>query len=699
MHRSTLGHGLALSAVSALLVSGLTWAAPAHAADVGVRLLTQQDGIASVKRDDDAPEGSTVTLTAERLTQDADVGFEFNTDPSAGNDAAGWMSITPTGSVLRQPYFAAEWTPTPEVVGTTIALRAVATTATTTTYSTPRSVALSGDASPVQSVMLDRDADNGVGRYFDQPYASSSRTGSLTRVIGTTSATSGTVELTAWNARAGAFQGSTDAAVEPDTFKTTPGSPVTVGGGRFNAILDISAFDADDGETLAVRAERDTDDVLPVELRAQTISGIVAYSPETRPRDSLVTIEVRDQDQSPVIGAEVRRASDEALVGYTDTWGQAVATQPNSSSESYYVNTTDVDAFEDGVDEVTGPVETLAYSPQLGGTAAVLADGDVFDDREYATGDVALQIVDRYGEPFASEQEVSYELRPSDAAPATRTTATTDADGRLVVPFDPSGPDGEYTLTFTGPAQLGTYDEEPVTFVAGDAVLGLTPPSGTATSGADIAYAGSLTVEGQPLPGRTIDLAYTRGTEQAPGTEADAAMLLGGGRVLTGATTTGADGAFSVTVDDLVDTGNPAELGGRLRADALGDSRESTADFTAGPPAPVTAPPTPTTTPTTPTTTPTQAKGKLTLTGSSARRGKDKLKVTGLPAAAGARVMIMAKAPGGKFHRVKVVTLGPTGKAKLKIRDRNGRTVTRYYATMQATTAVSGATSKVLRLR
>ena len=683
MQLNKLGHGLAVSAVSALVISGLA-AVPAHAADSDVRLLSQQDGLASVKRDASEPRRASVTLAAERLAPDAEITFQYNPDPSAGDAAAGWVDVPILeGSSFTGSYVAIEWTPDSALVGTSVAIRAVATTSGATTYSTRNNVALSGAASPVEAVSI------GVfeiffgspffsefpGAFFTQPYADSSRTARLARVTGTTSATGGTVELSAWNSEAGAFQGTVDAAVAPYRLKTTSGFPsgssTYVDGGRYAGVLDITAFDAQAGDQLAIRAERDSDDVVAAQLQAQAIGSIQAAGPATTgPTTTEVPLTVLDTNALPVVGAEVRRASDGTLVGYTNVDGMVTAKQPNSTDESYYANTSDVDAFQEGTDVATGPITAPEYVPVLADTEAVLADGDVFDDREYAAGDVALQLVDEYGLPFAGEEELSYALYPSDGTAPEMTTATTDENGVLAVPFDPSGPDGEYTLDFTSPSSVEGGDHT-VTFVAGDAVLGLTPLAGTAPSGGRITYGGTLEVEGQPLAGRAVDLTYTRGTEQSPGTGADASLLVGDARSLAGQVTSDEDGTFSVTVADVVEAGGPGETGGKVTVRVLGDALAATADFT---PAPVQTPP--------PTTTPTPDSGKLVvklrLKGKDTADGSDRLRVRGPESVAGLRTRIHVRRPGGSWRVAKGVDLDKTGDATVVLTDRNGDEVTRY---------------------
>ncbi|NPD06958.1 hypothetical protein HN031_19970 [Nocardioides sp. zg-1308] len=709
MQLSKLGQGLAVSAVSALVITGLAVsAAPASAAETTrPLLLSQADGLASVRLDRDTFAGGarSVTLTAQRVDPGATVSFEYNADPAAGDSTAGWTPVPSSTSTVQGAYVSFDWQPEPALVGTSVAVRAVETTAATddapatVTSSVPRTVAISGDGSPVDAVSVGAPGIgfSTLGPFFAQPYADSGRTGRLLAVSGTTSATDGVVELSAWNPAVGAFRGQVDAAVSPAPLKVSfdpTGGFVTVDGGRFTGVLDIAGFDAADGDALAVRAERGSDTVQPALLQAQTITSVTASAdPVAGPERTTVGITVLDQGQRAVVGAEVRRTSDGGLVGYTDALGLVTAEQPNSSTETYYANTTDADGFDEGVDVATEVVATSAYVPVLEGVEAVLADGAVFDDREHAPGDIALQLVDGAGKPFGSEEQITYALQPSGQQSATPVEATTDAAGRLVVPFDAAGPDGAYTLAFSTPGSPADAAPELVTFVAGDAVLGLTPVAGTAPSGGRITYTGSLTVEGQPLPGRAIDLGYTRGTEQAPGTQADAGLVVGDGRALEGSLATADDGTFSVVLADPAEAGNPAETGGRLRVTArgLGDSIDATADFTAA------APVTPVTPPVG--TDPVKGSVSLRLTGSGSDTGADRLRVTGPATAAGERIRVHARVADGHWLVVRTLRLDRKGDASLTVRDRNGNRVTRYRVRLLPNARFTAFTSDTFRAR
>ncbi|UMG93757.1 hypothetical protein [Nocardioides sp. TF02-7] len=506
MQHDKLRRGLAASAVGALAVTGLTVAtSPAHAAEGdGARMVSQSTGTASLRVDiawDIGERPPTVELVAERLDADATLRFEVNADPGAADDSPGW---TPVGDSFAPPgrFVRHEWDGligAQSAAGSSVAIRVAATTGDGTTYSTVRDVAVEG-----------LDGDHSVRfrtaelSYFTQPYADSSRTSTLAVVRGNTSATDGAVQLSWWHSGAGEFRGTTAAAVSPADLKYFDGTDsTTVPGGAFDAVLDITGYDAasPDG-SLAIRAVRDSDGFLFADVpEAQVITSVsVPTAGPVGSKGMPVRIEVADQDLRSIPGAEVRRTSDGSLVGYTDGRGAVVVLQPTETTESYYVNATDVDAYEEGVDVVTADIVAPAYQPIPSGTRAVLADGDVFDDDEYREGDVAIQLLDQEGTPLRQAGvELGYALHRAGTQQPELTSATTDARGRVVVPFDPEGEDGRYRLVHTVPgADVPT--EATATFVAGDARLRLTPAKGKTPSGGKIKYVGRLTIGKLPLP-------------------------------------------------------------------------------------------------------------------------------------------------------------------------------------------------------
>jgi hypothetical protein len=674
MQPKILTRGLAASAVGALAITGLT-VAPAHAVGPDATFISifNASHRASTRVDGDAMgtrANSAITLTGiVDMTDSPEISFEYNTNPAADGGSSGWTStmasITTTGDFVR-----ADWTTAGGLAGTSIAVRLAASTVDGTTYAIRNNVAVTGSASAVNSVLL-----TGVsGGYFPQPYTDSSRTRTLTTVSGTTSATSGNVGLSWWRASDGTFQGQVDAAVSPASLKVSfPSSYVD--GGRFSGALDITAFGADPGDVLALAAQRDTDDVVPVSLYQQDLMSTGASAGSPTASGTPVVVYVNDQSGNYVAGAEVRRMSDGGIAGYTNGAGVVNVTQPNDTTETYYVNATDNDAYEGGTDLVTDPVTTDPFVPVATATEAVLADGPVFDDDEYTNGDIALQVVDQDGSPFTGEAEVSYALYKSGTTPPTPTSATTNANGRLVIPFNASSPDGEYTLDFTNPTGAPSPNEYSQTFVHGDATLSLSPGAGSAASGGQITYHGSFAVDGEPIAGRTIALGYKRGTELVPGTGADAGMT-GVGGALSGSVTTAGNGTFTVVVKDPAEAGKPTETGGKLTATAVAakETTSSLADFGSG-------------------------KGgvPIKLTGSS-KGAKDNLVITTPASGKGEKVTILRKIGGGKWTELVTKVLGATG-LKVSLKDPNGAKPVSYKATVEASDRAKSTTSKTLKLK
>lgn len=688
--------GLAVSAVSALAISGLTViSSPALAAPGdAVTMLSQRDGKASVRPDGADRGAQYVDVVAVRRDPDATISFEVNIDPAAGDTSAGWTAIehepTLTGDFAKASWDALS------AVGNTVSLRAVATTDEGTEYSTVNGVAVTGipeaEASEPHSVSV----VDGLRGYFPQPYADSNRTASQLFVAGSSSAVEGTVELSWWRSSDGTFQGSTDAALSESSYKVTiPGSEqVSYDIGVFSQVLDITGYDAEaSGGVIAVRGVRDSDEVTPIEVYEQDPGAVTATASGPNSRMQRVLIRVADAQQGvAVAGAEVRKLSDGSLVGYTDVDGSVAVKQAAETTESYYVNVTDSDAYQSDIDLVTEEFTTPEFVPAVSGIVADLADGDYFDDDEYGDGDIALQLVDQDGEPIASEgDQIAYVLSEDGSTPPEPTVAASDADGRLAVPFDPAGPDGKYVLEYSAPdVESGGSTE----FTTGDATLTLTPDEAgkSVSSGGQLTYTGNLDLDGVPLAGRSIDLAYTRGVEEAPGTEADAGIVVGDTRVLSTTVKTDEDGDFSVTVADPAETGRPAETGGILTATAPAaqETASATTTFTAGPVVPTPPSVTPPKTP---------AKVKLKLTGSSKGRAADKLKVAGAKTAAGQRVRVFAKVGKGGWKLVTTRRLDSTGRANVQLKDRNGRNVTGYRVELTASDAVASSTSNVKRLR
>ncbi|WP_193613019.1 hypothetical protein [Nocardioides lijunqiniae] len=684
MSHMGIRQGLAASAVAALTITGLAMTPAAQAApgDPGAVLLSLSSGIASTKTDSELATSSyPIQLVAARLEPAATIAFEVNADPRAGDAAPGWTDISVNNVQDEGDFAVTQWdgglASPGDLVGTRVSVRVVSTLPSQDpTYSTRHDVAVTGEASPADSVSF----TGFNGGVFTQPYDSSQRTQQLVGLTGTTTATSGQVELSQWRRADGTFHGLTDAAVSPQDLKVSATNNLTfVDGGRFDGAVELSAFDATLGDRVAVRAAlaggRSSDEVDTAQLYEQTIQsfGVLSDKSVTTSQGTSITLSVTDQKGSGVAGVEVR-LGDGSLVGYTDGGGRIRHLQPNSSTATYYVNTTDVDEYETSTDYQL-QIDAPAYTPAASGVELVLADGKVFDDQEYAAGDIALQIVDQEGEPFPGVRDLEYRLYPTGGQAPSDTTVTTNASGRAVLPFDPAGPDGAWTLVHTDGD--GLWERRRHTLVAGDSTLRLTPAAGAASSGGQVAYAGSLRVGEWPVSGRAISLGYTRGVELVPGKDADAGILAGGARKLTGSVTTSKAGAFAVTVADAAEAGAPSETGA-LRAEAKAAKETVTAKATFGSGKKGTA--------------------KIRLTGSSKGAKPDRLVVTGPASVAGERVRLSVKV-GRKWKAVKTIVLDKRGRRTVTVKDSNGAATTTYRAQLLPSKRVQGSTSGVKKLR
>lgn len=685
--KRSITRGLSVSAVSALAVTGLslTVTPAASAAGPEVELLSQFTGFASTLPDGS---GTGTRLTALVAEPGAEVTFQVNADPEAGEADPGWREVAAPADTTGR-YASMNWDGRDSLghsyVGERVALRAVATGVDGISYSVRNNVEVV-DRQSVESVSLTTTSTP----YFTQPYADSDRTSTTIPVSGVTSATSGTVELSPWRDAEGGFAGRTAAEVEPASFKV-PGTSEFRDAGRFTGTVELTPFDITEG-VVGVGAERGSDDVAPVSLTPQTIGGISAsFAQEVPPGDQgEVTVRVVDTDGSPVVGAEVRRLSDGTVVGYTDRVGAVTTTQAGGSTEEYYANATDADGFDpqDG-DVQSGPVTVAVYEPVASYVDPVLVDGEAFDVDEYTAGDLAVRVLDQRSRPVGAGESVSYKIYPSDAdAPATYRTALTNSDGVAVADFDPTGASGRYTFAAVLTSQADSTAETLRTFTTGEAELLLSPKARkvVAAAGGQIDYFGRLVVDGVPLAGRRVELSYQRGVEVVPGNRPDAGLLTADGRRRTTAVDTNRNGSFRVTVDDRAEAPQASEVGGVLTA-LTGDTvatDESTVEGNAG------------------------AGDTSTTRFGSGRRGTativlrgfgngaraDRLRVAGPTTLAREEIKVFRVKARGKRVLVTTRTLNRTGdRPMIRVDDRNGFGETTYVVRLVASSRVKRADS------
>ena len=699
--KTGITRGLAVSAVTALTATGLAMAtAPAaHAAAPDVGLLSQFTGVASLAFDGNGgpfgPSG-VARLTARVICCEVAtaVSFQVNPDPEAGATDEGWREIGPATQALDGVAFF-DWEGSDAAgrsyVGERVALRVTATNDEGTSYAVRPNVEVTGgfgdDAVTITS---------SAAHYFTQPYTDSGRTGSTIAVSGVTSAQSGTVELSSWRRNYGTFVGHTAAEIESVSTKL-PGTWETVYSGRFDADVELTLYDIEAGAVI-VGAERGSDDVRPVALLPQTIGGISATMSETVPtgQPGKVWVTVTDAEGNPVMGAEVRRSSDGALVGYTDRSGNAVTSQPGGSTEEYYANATDADGFsaEEG-DVQSGPITTESYEPTASYIDTVLSDGRVFDVDEYAAGDLAVRVYDNQDRPMGAGESVSYQVYPSDdEAPAAYSTALTNADGFAVVDFDATGAAGSYTVASVLTSQADTIVPQLRTFTTGEATMVLSPKASPVVevAGGQVDYFGRLLVEGEPLAGRQVDLSYTRGTETVPGNDADAGIVTSDGLALDATRTTNGNGSFRVTVDDLDETPLASEFGGMLAARTVDMAATETSTIagdagTGADSGTVFGSPEP-------------GSAEIRLRGPGDGRAADRLRVTGPSTLAGETIEAFRVNAKGKRVLVTTGTLNKYGdKSSIRVADDNGRRMTTYVVRLVGSDRVTSYVAEPTTLR
>ncbi len=694
--KPSIARGLAVSAVSALTLTGLSVAtAPlANAAGPDVELLTQFTGYASTAFNGNLG-SSPSRLTAYLESPDAVVSFQVNPDPEAGDADAGWRDVSGTTQYAGDYAYVA-WGGSDSTgryyTGERVALRVVATDAGGTSYATRNDVEVTGMGSEVPSVSISTLS----APYFTQPYADSGRTSTTGLVSGATSTTSGTVELSTWRGSDGTFVGQTQAQVESASFKLPGSNDEYLYFGRFTGAVELTAFDLQEG-VVGVAAELGSDDVAPVALTPQTITTVSAsYPQDVRPGDQGdLTVQVYDENSRSVIGAEVRRVSNGSLVGYTDRNGSVATTQAGGSTEQYYANATDADGYDSADGDVqSGPVTVGTYEPVAAYTDALLADGLAFDVDEYAAGDLAVRVLDDQSRRVGAGESVSYKIYPSDEeAPAAYSTALTNEDGIAVVDFDAAGASGGYTFVSVLTSQVGTETDQVRTFTTGEAALLLSPKADPVVeeAGGQVDYFGRLVVEGEPLAGRRVDLTYDRGIEVAPGNRADAAFLTADGRRLGTSVTTNGNGSFRVTVDDQDENPQAAETGGLLSAvtgdtvatetatvdgDAATDALSTTQFGAAGP-----------------------GTAELSLSGFGNGARADRLRVSGPAGLAGEGIKAFRITAKGKRVLVTTETLNRTGDRAIRVADRNGRATTTYVVRLVGSARVEGTSSNTRVLR
>ena len=153
-------------------------------------------------------------------------------------------------------------------------------------------------------------------------------------------------------------------------------------------------------------------------LYTQNISGVTVEADNANVQGANttdITVTVNDQNGNPVVGAQVF-GEDGVTAGqspvYTNSQGEAVFTgatgTANGTTYDFYVNTTEVNAYENGVD-FRRSVTVGSYTATPTTITASSADGDAFDFNENDGDDLRVRVLDQNGNPV-SGQNVSYSL-------------------------------------------------------------------------------------------------------------------------------------------------------------------------------------------------------------------------------------------------------------------------------------------------
>lgn len=584
MNSSGIKRGLATVAISALAVTGVPALASANTVDAqaaaGVVLYNTDTVDASVKND-----GSNTTVRLEAGAPAAVTSLTFQYDLGAG-----YVDIATVGR-NDDGAFSTEWNAAP-LTGATVSIRAIVTGATAAAGNNDVSndVTILGGGAPEQAVSLTDGSAKGV---YQSPITNQDNV----IVSGTTSATGGTVAIARKTGTG------TDANAATATVTPTPAPPATATGGTFKGVLDIDGYTfSGDGsaDQLVVEALRDTEDHESYTLYKQVITTVTATANSTTQpagTPAKVTITVTDQatTPAPIAGVQVykNQGGVNSFVGFTDADGQVknVDQTAGNGSTFYYANATTETEFSAGQgDKRSSDIVVTDFTPAPSTLVAKSNDGAAFDDDEYASGDITVQVKNQNGGDFnpGVSQTVQYFWETTPFAggavvrtPATGTTTAVDGvpdDGNYVVEFPVSAPSGTNRLFAALSADTSgngaIASTNVLTVKAGQATVTYDEASPeSAPAGGEEVVDGQVVLEdGTGLPGRTVNLTFQQGaagsdpTKDANFVPAAPATALTSTRTLT----TGADGSFTVTVDDPAETPQGTELGGNIDAVVTG---------------------------------------------------------------------------------------------------------------------------------
>ncbi|WP_344772163.1 Ig-like domain-containing protein [Nocardioides panacisoli] len=342
-------------------------------------------------------------------------------------------------------------------------------------------------------------------------------------------------------------------------------------------------------------------------LYNQTIASITAThgTPPDNATAIPVTLTVKDQNGNPIAGVNVSALQGGlplAALGTTDANGQVTTTQSvNTGTVQYVANaaTGNQVLFDSGLgDKDTSLLLEAGHAASL---VATSADGAAFDFDEQDGNDVQVQVKDQNGSNFdvPDTQDLTYHWKSisftGETVNGTSHTVATDTTGKFDIPAlnGADFPHGLESGTFELYASLGeggtghpVTEAKVLTVKAGEAAVRYTDPDGDgkviAPVGTTAHVQGQLVLEdGTGLPGRKVDVNMALGTEfdghgNTTGTP-DAVITS------NDPDTTGANGSFTVDVEDLSTDPNETEVGGEVQAfsavssfgDWLGDANQA----------------------------------------------------------------------------------------------------------------------------
>lgn len=559
MFSSGMKRGLASGAVSALAVAGLPMMASSAGAVTHASTL-DANGVDLVQPGTDVSAKNDGQNTTMRLTALGGANVTSVTFAYRIGETGSWTDIA-TSERNDDGSFAVEWNPTPIAGASGVTLRATGNGPQTKPTDQADPVKVDNN---LDTVNVD---EGGALDVFQAPYTNDATKGQYGVVTGTSSAPGATPGLDFYDPSEDAFTGTAQ-----ETESTASKGAAT---GTWRGVLDVTGYDyaSSGADQLLVKATGATDDAESFTITRQRIDAVSAEPTSATVPGSgkaTVTITVTDADGDPVVGAEVRREGG-AYVGQSDADGKVTTQQDGGTEAYYYANATDSDAYEAGLgDKKSQDVSVAQYDAGADSLEATSANGAVFDLDEYDGDDIQVQVKDQEGEDFETTQVVEYEWRftafdgdpkNEDVTPVNdRTVTLTDGTANIPLPEQDEG--GTYTLTASLRANPATGQgavpaEEVLTVKAGQATVEFDDDEESAAAGSATQVTGRLVLKDGPgLPGRPVTLTYDgdngadAGFDQDSGADKDTVRV-----------TTGENGAFSATLDDVEQETQSTETG------------------------------------------------------------------------------------------------------------------------------------------